>query len=93
MAETAGVEGLQRRIMRVDSALDMIQKVGHAAGPDNVIEVCWLIQKEVREIAVALEEVLETREAAGQGQPSGEVEAPDQVPAPAEVLQLRPSRG
>lgn len=92
MAETVAVEGLQRRMLRVDSALEMIQRVGHAAGPDNVIEVCWLIQKEVREIAQGLEE-LEAREHDGQGRPSGKVEAPTQVAAPAEVLQLRPSRG
>lgn len=92
MAETVAVEGLQRRMMRVDSALEMIQRVGHAAGADNVIEVCWLIQKEVREIAGELEE-LGAREADGQDRPSGKVEAPAQVPAPAEVLQLRPSRG
>lgn len=92
MAETVAVEGLQRRMLRVDSALEMIQRVGHAAGPDNVIEVCWLIQKEVREIAQGLEE-LEAREHDGQGRPSGKVEAPTQVAAPAEVVQLRPSRG
>lgn len=92
MAERMAVEGLHRRMVRVESALEMIQRVGHAAGPDNVIEVCWLIQKEVREIAGELEE-REAREADGPGRPLGEVEAPAQVPAPAEVLQLRPSRG
>lgn len=92
MAETLAVEGLQRRMLRVDSALDMIRRVGHMAGPDNVIDVCWLIQKEVRAIAEGLEEIA-SREDDGQGRPSGKVEAPTQVAAPAEVMQLRPSRG
>lgn len=92
MSETVAVEGLQRRMMRVDSALDMVQRVAHLTAPDNVIDVCWLIQKEVREIAEGLEAIA-AREYDGQGRPSGKVEAPTQVAAPAEVLQLRQSRG
>jgi fructose 1,6-bisphosphatase len=92
MAEQAAVEALQRRMTRVDSALEMIMRAGHMTTFDNVAEVCWLIQKEVREVAEQLE-TLGQSQTDGQERPSGKVEASDQVPAPAEVLQFRPSRG
>ncbi|MBA1250943.1 hypothetical protein [Pseudomonas luteola] len=79
MQQMDGMEALMRRMHRVNSALDMIQKAGHLAGADNVIEVCWLIQKEVVEIVEEMEQI-------NQPMPQGKDEAPEKVPAPAEVL-------
>lgn len=92
MAEQVAVEALQRRMMRVDGALEMIMRAGHMTTFDNVSEVCSLIQKEVREIAEQLE-TLGQSQTDGQERPSGKVEAPAQVPVPAEVLQFKPLRG